>query len=342
MKRRITSFAVLVLSLLMAAPMLADELSLTQIGEVVTAPKAGQYYVIQGNGQAGQITWLFDNDGALSATNSTEAPTGPEAMKYVWTFEVTDDGFAAQNLTTGRYIHIAGTSNGGAVQMQTEPSYFSIDVDGDYVAFKNASDQYIDMQYNGTNPATWSGGVAGSRRLNIYIATVEGVDELTIAKDRLNSCFGKYSDYLPDFGQSSIDDMRGTEIGQYNFSDEDRNTFVQNMQLALAILQEEVDDVTVEQIYEIIDAIETSYANIMASLVELTIADGNYRLVSALEWTNTTRVDTGEVDENGDLAMNFGIQNIPAVGIFKDGKLVDMSVGFKPKEAMKAFINSKK
>ena len=300
MKRRITSFAVLVLSLLMAAPMLADELSLTQIGEVVTAPEAGQYYVIQGNGQAGQITWLFDNDGALSATNSTEAPTGPEAMKYVWTFEVTDDGFAAQNLTTGRYIHIAGTSNGGAVQMQTEPSYFSIEVDGDYVAFKNASDQYIDMQYNGTNPATWGGGVAGSRRLNIYIATVEGVDDLTIAKNRLNSCFGKYSDYLPDFGQSSIDDMRGTEIGQYNFSDEDRNTFVQNMQLALAILQEEVDDVTVEQIYEIIDAIETSYANIMASLVELTIADGNYRLVSALEWTNTTRVDTGEVDENGD------------------------------------------
>ena len=42
MKRRITSFAVLVLSLLMAAPMLADELSLTQIGEVVTAPEAGQ------------------------------------------------------------------------------------------------------------------------------------------------------------------------------------------------------------------------------------------------------------------------------------------------------------
>ena len=116
MKRRITSFAVLVLSLLMAAPMLADEQSLTQIGEVMTAPEAGQYYVIQGTGQAGQITWLFDNDGALSATNSTEAPTGPEAMKYVWTFEVTDDGFAAQNLTTGRYIHIAGTSNGGAVQ----------------------------------------------------------------------------------------------------------------------------------------------------------------------------------------------------------------------------------
>ncbi|MBO4550222.1 MAG: hypothetical protein J5733_05770, partial [Bacteroidaceae bacterium] len=242
---------------------------------------------------------LYDNDGTLAATESTEVPTGPDGMKYVWVFEVTDDGYAAQNLTTGRYIHIAGTGNGGAVEMQTSPSFFTIESDGDYVAFKNESGQYIDMSYSGIKPVTWGGGVAGSRRLCICEAVVEGVDDLTIAKDRLNSCFGKYSDYLPDFGQNSIDDMRGTEIGQYNFTDEDRNTFVENMQQALAILQEEVEEVTVEQIYEIIENIETSFANIMASLVELTIADGNYRIVSALEWTNTTRIDTGEVDEDG-------------------------------------------
>ena len=102
MKRKITSLAVLVLSLLMAAPALAEQ-SLTQVGEVTTAPEAGKYYVIQGNGQANQITWLFDNDGALAATESEEAPIGPEAMKYVWTFEVTDNGYAAQNLVSGRY-----------------------------------------------------------------------------------------------------------------------------------------------------------------------------------------------------------------------------------------------
>ena len=125
MKRKITSLAVLVLSLLMAAPALAEQ-SLTQVGEVTTAPEAGKYYVIQGNGQANQITWLFDNDGVLAATESEEAPIGPEAMKYVWTFEVTDNGYAAQNLVSGRYIHIAGTSNGGAVQMQASPSYFTM------------------------------------------------------------------------------------------------------------------------------------------------------------------------------------------------------------------------
>ena len=48
------------------------------------------------------------------------------------------------------------------------------------------------------------------------------------------------------------------------------------------------------------------------------------------------------VDENGDLAQMFGIQSIPAVGVFKDGKLVDMVVGFRPKDAMKSFISSVK
>ena len=47
-----------------------------------------------------------------------------------------------------------------------------------------------------------------------------------------------------------------------------------------------------------------------------------------------------DVDENGDLAQAFGIQSIPAVGVFKNGQLVDMSVGFKPKAALAQFISS--
>ena len=49
-----------------------------------------------------------------------------------------------------------------------------------------------------------------------------------------------------------------------------------------------------------------------------------------------------DVDENGDLAGENGIQSIPAVGIYKNGQLVDMAVGFRPKDAIKAFILSKK
>ena len=299
MKRNITSFAVLVLSLLMAAPMLADQQSLTGIGDVVTAPEAGKNYVIQGNAQHdGIITWLYDNNGTFAATVASEVPTGPDALKYVWTFEITDEGYAAKNLTTGSYIFIEGTSNGGSVKMRTEPFYFTIDVEGDEVGFKNASGRYIDMGYSGAGPVTWDGGVAGSRRLTIYEAIVEGVDDLTIALARLNACFGTYQDYLPDYGSNPINELRGTEIGQYNCSDEDYNTFVENLQLALKILEDEVPDVTIEQIYAVIENIETSFAAIMDSIVKLTIASGNYRVISALEWTNTERIATGEYDEN--------------------------------------------
>ena len=47
-----------------------------------------------------------------------------------------------------------------------------------------------------------------------------------------------------------------------------------------------------------------------------------------------------DVDDNPSLAAEYGIQSIPALGFFKDGKKVDMSVGFRPKEALTAWIDS--
>ena len=297
MKKQITSLATLVLSCLMAMPVLADGIqSLTEIGSVVTAPEEGQYYVIQGNGQAGQVSWLYDNDGTFAATAASSLDPGPESLKYVWTFEVSDEGYAAKNLTTGRYIFIEGTSNGGSIKMQDTPSYFTIDVNGDEVGFKNSSDRYIDMGYSGTSPVTWNGGVAGSRRLCIYEATVNDISDLEAAMTRLNTCFGTYEQYLPGYGSKTFD--RGTEIGQYNCSDEDYNLFVENLQKAYDILSGEITDVTAEEIEAIIKNIEDGYAAIMASVVKLTIADGNYRIVSALLWTNTERIGTGRYDEN--------------------------------------------
>ena len=297
MKKQITSLATLVLSCLMAMPVLADGIqSLTEIGGVVTAPEEGQYYVIQGNGQAGQVSWLYDNDGTFAATAASSLDPGPESMKYVWTFEVSDEGYAAKNLTTGRYIFIEGTGNGGSIKMQDAPSYFTIDVNGDEVGFKNSSDRYIDMGYSGTSPVTWNGGVAGSRRLCIYEATVNDISDLEAAMTRLNTCFGTYEQYLPGYGSKTFD--RGTEIGQYNCSDEDYNLFVENLQKAYNILSGEVTDVTAEEIEAIIKNIEDGYAAIMASVVKLTIADGNYRIVSALLWTNTERIGTGQYDAN--------------------------------------------
>ena len=45
-----------------------------------------------------------------------------------------------------------------------------------------------------------------------------------------------------------------------------------------------------------------------------------------------------DVDDNQDLAAEYGISSIPYVAVFKDGQKVDEQVGFVPKPAIQAFI----
>ena len=45
------------------------------------------------------------------------------------------------------------------------------------------------------------------------------------------------------------------------------------------------------------------------------------------------------VDENPDVAMGLGIQAIPTLFLFRDGKAVDKVVGVQTKQALKAMID---
>ena len=44
------------------------------------------------------------------------------------------------------------------------------------------------------------------------------------------------------------------------------------------------------------------------------------------------------VDEEGDLAMKFGIASIPTLLVFKNGQIVNKSVGVKPKAQILALV----
>lgn len=59
----------------------------------------------------------------------------------------------------------------------------------------------------------------------------------------------------------------------------------------------------------------------------------------SVEVTNAkiTKVD---VDENQALAAKYQVSSIPTLVIFKDGEPVETLVGFMPKEALKAKLNS--
>jgi len=45
-----------------------------------------------------------------------------------------------------------------------------------------------------------------------------------------------------------------------------------------------------------------------------------------------------DVDDNRMLAAEFGIMSIPTLGFFKNGELVDKSVGFVPEPAITSWI----
>ncbi len=43
-------------------------------------------------------------------------------------------------------------------------------------------------------------------------------------------------------------------------------------------------------------------------------------------------------DENPDIAMSFGVSSIPTLVVMKDGKVVNTSVGVRPKDAILAML----
>ena len=58
----------------------------------------------------------------------------------------------------------------------------------------------------------------------------------------------------------------------------------------------------------------------------------------ATEKGDKIKVGKVNVDENPELAAQYGISGIPAILLFKDGKVAATSVGFKPKVEVEAFI----
>ena len=60
----------------------------------------------------------------------------------------------------------------------------------------------------------------------------------------------------------------------------------------------------------------------------------------ATEYEGKGIIGKCDVDENGDVAAEYGIRNIPTVLFFKNGELVDKQVGSAPKSAYVAKIEA--
>ena len=58
----------------------------------------------------------------------------------------------------------------------------------------------------------------------------------------------------------------------------------------------------------------------------------------AEEYEGKVKVGKVNVDDEEELAMEYNVQSIPTVLLFKGGKVVEQSLGFKPKAAFKAML----
>ena len=58
----------------------------------------------------------------------------------------------------------------------------------------------------------------------------------------------------------------------------------------------------------------------------------------ATELEGKARVYKVDVDKDGDLAGEYNVMSIPALFVFKGGKVVDQMVGAAPKPALKALV----
>ena len=58
------------------------------------------------------------------------------------------------------------------------------------------------------------------------------------------------------------------------------------------------------------------------------------------EMAGKVKITKLNIDENPDLAAQFGVRSIPTLVIMKNGEVVDMQAGAKPKNQLVDWINS--
>ncbi|MBE6611227.1 MAG: thioredoxin [Ruminococcaceae bacterium] len=60
----------------------------------------------------------------------------------------------------------------------------------------------------------------------------------------------------------------------------------------------------------------------------------------AEEYDGTAKIAKVNVDDEGELAREFGIMSIPTVMLFRDGKAVQTSIGFRPKAELEKMLRA--
>lgn len=292
----------LALALICSVVGMAQSVMVKSVGEPVTAPESGKLYAIECNSQQNYTTWMYDAGSSPKGTQNAVNAGDVAEIKYFWTITPSsaEGVYTFQNYATKNYISITGTGNGGSVVMSSSEAQTIITVgesDG-YVALKHmTADQWIDMGWTGEGISTWSGGVAGSRRMQIREITIEEVSDLEVALANLKSVG---SDYVVNHPVEDAKSMIGTTPGCYG--EAAVNAYDEAIDYATSILDEQGGGLSEEEIRAAAQAIIDTWAAVEASRVPYaqTIKPGYYVIKNAMDFTTTTTTPETEDPETGE------------------------------------------
>lgn len=313
MSRKITSLLTLLLFALTSLPALAqlDELQMKTVsyGEAAESLTPDTQWYLVYNKRNGGGYWQDDNcsDRRVRMSNGTD-----EAIIKEGDLATSRANLLVRFVTTdneGQYKIQFGTGNWMRDNLFTSAdeskaaafNAYLINEEAGHFAF-NVADMgsIVDNNGKGNDLAPWgTGAVAtsgGNNDWTIYPVTLNNLSERELLDIKISEHMALYEQYLE--GRGDTLDI-GPEIGQYNVTEQEYKTWVGHVQKAYDILDGKYPNITNEEIQAELDAIDEGWAYIQSKLVKLVIADGNYRIVSAIEWTNTATVpgDNPEVPD---------------------------------------------
>ena len=162
-----------------------------------TSVTSGKFYVIKGHDQKSSTRYYLNVNGS-GALNGNE--TYSNELNYVWYIQKQLDSYYIYNVGTQKFIKV---DNSVSMSDTKDVCGLTTNSDGEWAIKDPSRDLWIDMGYNGTSPGTWSGGVSGSRRMDLY--EVELVDptsaaraELQVAINNANALIGTDPGWKPE------------------------------------------------------------------------------------------------------------------------------------------------
>lgn len=318
MSRRLTSYLTLLLVTLFSMPALAqlDELNLKSVtvsGEAAESLTPDtQWYVVYNKRQNGKKAggyWTdMKGESITYMTNGIEEDVvkpgdlATEKADILVRFLSTEtEGQYTIQFGTGNYMNKDLWSTAKASEAQAFNVYLINGEAGHFGINKADMADIVDNNGGGYSLAYWSSGAVttsgGNNDWSIYPVMLTELTERDLMDMEINKRLALYEQYL-EGREGTLD--RGQEIGQYDVTDDEFNAWTAHVQKVYDVLDGKYPDITNEEIQSELDAIDAGWAYIESKYIKLVIANGNYRIVSAITWTNTTSTVVGTDPATGE------------------------------------------